>query len=114
MTNNGRSSLLSARRLLAKEKSDDRDLMELLELAGVSAPDRSRRLCVDDAPDRVDGRLLDELVALVSRFSSREMAAGRAADGSSASASVISASSFSSASSYSLPASDAGLDFLLA
>ena len=70
---------MSFRRLLAKEKSEERDLTELVELAGVSAPDAP--CCIDDAPDLVDGRLLDELAALLSLFRSLEMAAGRAGVG---------------------------------
>lgn len=75
--------------------------MEDRELAGVSTPDPLRRpLGVDEVVDLIDKRLLLELAALaalaLSLCKSWEMAAGRATAGSSASTSVISASSFSS------------------
>ena len=66
--NSGCSSVLS-RRLLAKENNEERDLTELVELAGVSVPDAG----VDDVVDLVEGRLLDELAALASRFSNRDI-----------------------------------------
>ena len=100
VTNSGYSSVLF-RRLLANEKREDRDLIELVELAGVSVPEPL--FWMDEVVDRVDGRLLDELEALASRFRSLEIAAGRAVGGSSASA--ISASSSSCSSSEGLSSS---------
>jgi hypothetical protein len=110
VTNSGYSSFRSRLLLEAKEKSEDRDGSELVELAGVSAPDAGVFwLRKEDVVDRVECRLLEELPALVSRLSNLEMAAGLAVVVfSSASASVISASSSSSSSCSSSSSAFAG------
>lgn len=78
VTNNGYSSFSFASCCRRRER-EKRDPSELVELAGVSAPEGVvLGLLTDDAVDLVDWRLLDELPALVSRFSRRDIAAGLA------------------------------------